>query len=278
MTAVTRYVALLLLFGSWALVVVVPNPVGRPLQNGSPLANVWPYIWLGLYAAFPCLFAVWIALGTADLSVRIPSAVGLAAFLGLLATWAQPSDRRADIDFLLFALFVTCLDALILGLLRLRYGWQIGIKRSDDAPRSPRLQFTTLKLLIWTTGTAFLLGFATLIVGDWDQVSASLRSQGWLGPRRLGVFVLSLLTLPFVIPATGVILADGRRRRFGVWLVGVVMFLLLAICFLIFFAAMNSGGADALIIGLVPLLMLSGFVVTFAGSLLICRLCGFRMS
>lgn len=118
-------------------------------------------------------------------------------------------------------------------------------------------------------------------MADWDRVSEFLRPTSWLG-ASLGVFILSIVTLPVVIPATGVILADGRRRRFGMWLIGVVVFLLLATCPLLFFAAMNSSSritvAEALIAGMTPLVMLSGFIVTFAGSLVVCRFCGVRMS
>ena len=169
-------------------------------------------------------------------TVRLPLAIVVAASLGLIATWGQhDANRRDDVDFLLIIVSVACLDALMFGLLRLRYGWVIGIA-DNSKTSSHQLQFTILNLFLWTTLAALLVALANQVLTDWSRVTQFLISTRWLG-AILGVFLLSLLTLPLVISATGLILADWPRRRFGTWFSVAVVLLSLAPSLLIFCAS-----------------------------------------
>ncbi len=273
-----RRSGLVILFALWTCFVVRLNPSGT-IQSDSSVANYWPYAWIGGYTALPCLFAVWIALGTQPLTVRIPSAMGLAALLGLMEVWGQTSERRSDIDFLLLSLSVTCLDALMLGLLRRRYGWEIRRRGKVAQPWGP-VQFTIFKLLLWTTATALLLALANLAVSDWNQVAENLRTTKWLG-AIIGVLILSALSLPLVVSGVGFVLADGRQRRFGVVLAIMMVFVLLLTCLVIFVAVLNSGRSFTLAESagavMIPVTLLFSFLSALLGNLLLLRLCGYRM-
>ena len=272
-----------MLIGLWAYVSVALNPTGLPLREDTLLAAYGPYAWFGAIFALPCLFAVWAALARQPLTVRLPRAMGCVALLGLMGTWGCIRNRpegKPDIDFLLMILSITCIQAMAIALLRRRYGWQVRVEgdvEGDDGS-SGRVQFSIRQMLVWTTVTAALLALASCIVSDWRSVGESLREAKWLG-ATIGVLVLSALSLPLVIPSVGLALGDGRRRRFAVWLLVMVVPVVLATCLLVFGIGLFDGAtfSEALFASLTVILVPAGFLVALLGSLLVARFCGFRL-
>ncbi len=282
MTPTLRRSILGMLTGLWAYVSVALNPLGTPLRGDTLLANSGPYMWFGAYLALPCLFAIWVALAKQPLTVRLPRAVAFAALLGLMGTWGHvrnTPERKPDIDFPLILLSVSALQAMPLALLRWWYGWHLRVEGDDDS--QGRVQFGISQLLVWTATTAVLLGLAGWIVSDWRAVGESLRQARWLG-AAIGVLIVSVLSLPLLIPSVGFMLGVGRRKSFGIWLLAVAIFVSvapLATSLLAFSMGVISGVpvTDVAIASLAVLPLLAGFLFGLLGSLLVIRLCGFRL-
>jgi len=283
MTPTLRRILLGMLIGLWAYVSVALNPTGTPVREDALLAAYGPYAWFGAYSALPCLCAVWAALAQQPLTARLPRAMACAAVLGLMGTWGYVRNRpegKPDIDFLLMLLSTTCLQAMALALLRWRYGWQVRVEgdvEGDDGSQG-RMQFSISQMFVWTTTTAALLALASCIVSDWRAVGETLREAKWLG-ATIGVLVLSALSLPLVIPSVGLVLGDGRRQRFAAWLLVMAVLMALATCLLVFNIGLAAGAtsSDALFASLTVMPLLAGFLVALLGSLLVARLCGFRL-
>ncbi len=283
MTPTLRRILLVMHLGLWAFVLVALNPIGTPAGKSMLLSACVNYTWIGAIFAMPSLFAVWAALAQQPLTMRLPRAMGCAALLGLMGTWGASRnipEGKPEIDFLLMILSITCVQAMALALLRRRFGWQVRVKgdvEGDDG--SPdRAQFSIGQMLVWTTATAALLALASCIVSDWRAVGETLRQANWLA-ATIGVLVLSALSLPLVIPSVGLVLGVGRRRRFAVWLLVMVVLMEMATCLLIFSIGLASGAtsSDALFASLMVILIPAGFLVALLGSLLVVRLCGFRL-
>ena len=168
----------------------------------------------------------------------------------------------------------------MIGLLRRRYRWQIRGPGTAVRSQGP-VQFTICKLLLWTSATALILGLANLVVSDWTKVAENLLGTRWLG-AIIGVLVLSALSLPLVVSGAGFVLADGRQRRFGISPPMVVTLMLLPTCLIIFIAVLNSGRGETLAesatASMIPVLLLFGFLAALLESLLVIRLCGFRIT
>ena len=105
-----------------------------------------------------------------------------------------------------------------------------------------------------------------------------MRQAPWLGVT-IGLLVFSLLSLLLVIPSVGLILSEGRRRGFGIWL--VVVAVLLTAAWIVLVLGMNrASGApvlEALFISLTSAGLIAGFLVGLLGSLLVVRTGGFRL-
>ena len=169
---------------------------------------------------------------------------------------------------------------MALALLRWRYGWQVRVEGDvevDDGSQG-RVQFSISQMLVWTTTIAVLLALASCIVSDWQAVGESLREAKWLG-ATIGVLVLSAVSLPLVVPSVGLVLGDGRRHRFAVWLLVMAVLMALATCLLVFSIGLAAGAtfSDALFASLTVMPFFAGFLVALLGSLLVARLCGFRL-
>jgi hypothetical protein len=264
----------------WAYVSVAFNSIGTPVDDETLFSGLGFYIWIGAFWALPCLLAVWAALASQSLTIRLPRVVGLAALLGLMHTWGKIRNTQAqdvDVDSVLVVLLLTSLQAIALVPLRRRYGWHV---ISDETGYSTeQFQYGLSRLLIWITAIAVLCGLANWIVGDWNRVTESLRNADWLG-ATIGVLIVGLLTLPLVIPSVPLILGDGRRRRFAVWL-SVTAGLVIIAVYLLFIVTARAAGApfaDALFGSLAVVPILFGFLFALLGSLFVMRISGFRLA
>ena len=263
----------------WAYGSVALNPMGTPAEGSTILTALGPFVWIGAFCALPCLLAIWAALAKQRLTVRLPRVAGVAALMGLMATWGQirnTQERDVDIDFVLLVLSVTCLQAIALVPLRRRYGWHVITEVTDSS--SGQFQYRLSRLLVWTTAVAVLFGLASWIVADWGRVFESFRNADWLG-ATIGVLIFAVLTLPLVIPSVALILGDRRRRWYGFWL-SVTAALMTTGLYLLFVGTGRAAGAaysDVLFYSLAVVPMLLGFLSGLLGNLLVMRICGFRL-
>ena len=101
---------------------------------------------------------------------------------------------------------------------------------------------------------------------------------GWIG-ATVSVVLMSLFTLPIAILGLALTLGSAHNKRYGVWLLGAAA-LVVASTFMLMFAMVRSSGApatDALFVSLAALPFFLGFIVALLGTLLVFRLCGFRL-
>ena len=277
---VLRGILVALLVALWTCASVVLNPMGTLVADDEKnIAKVGPYLWFGAMSALPCLFAVWAALTTQAWPMRVPLVAGVAALMGLMVTWGQirnTQSRDVDMNSVLLLLSVTCLHALCLVPLYRRFGWHVVAE--EMVPQRSSAEYWLGWLLAWATAVAVFCGLASRIIPDWAKVSESLRSNAWLA-ATIEVVVFVVLTLPLVIPSVALILGDGRRMWHGMWFAVASGLWAIALYALEVENGRRGGavGADVLIDSLAVVAILLGFLFALLGSLLVARMCGFRL-
>ena len=271
MSHVKRFICLMLLFGLWTSVAVLMNPEGDFATDDEVVTRYWPRLWLGLYAVPACLLGVWGSMGRQPLT-----AVTLTAVIGFLATWGRIPGRTANIENLLVGLSLTCLGALFLGLLMHRSGWVIEIDGCNGTT-SRRRQYTTLRLLRWTSVAAFVFAVANVVsAGEIDA------AEWFVGGLR--GLVLAAFFVPLTFPAVGLVLVKGRRVGFGIWL---TVMMLVAWRGAVHLSGLYPDFTRAIIFDTVNInvtlpqavtLLFCGYFTLLTTSLLILRCGGFRVA
>lgn len=258
--------------------------------------HVWEQIWAGyIELALPCLLAAWAAFRRQPLAVRWPWALGLAAGLGLVIAWAKqgcfasytPPALINILNFPFRVLFFT----VFLTIVRRRAGWRIGLEPEWNREEHMASQFSLRQLLLWTTAIA-----VTLSLDRWiSSPQAGSTGDGWADPLQMAisaelvwaVLVWAVLHLPWLlvtVPCVGVVLCPGCRRRFGVWLVVMVL-----LAFPLLFAAIatyrylcdpmsfDDFRRFTILAGSIGGSLL-GFLPPVLGILGVLRLCGYRLA
>lgn len=246
-------------------------------------ATLWPFLWLGIFAAQPALLAVWTVFGSEPLVVRAQRSLGCLAVLSLTILWGiwrnhggYLSADGAGSIILPFSQFSLLL--LPLALLRRRRGWRMGrlASAAETAPRE--FQFTIRRILAWTGAAALVIGAGVYLFRDANR-NPDL-NLGNLGAEQLVLmmvmgFISGIATLPIVF-CLGTALADRKRGRFALAT--------------LFSAGLTAGTIGALLWWTWPsnpqamppvMLQTSAIVLSFylvsLGTLTILRGCGFRL-
>lgn len=241
------------------------------------------YVWLSyILFALPCLPAVWAAFRRQPLAARLPRALGLAACLGLVMTWA--SGRYATPEGFVthaWVLFFPCevlFLATLLTILRRRAGWRIGLDHEWANPETVRSQFSLRQLLLWTAACAVILS-----LDRWIASWGPNRDEPWWEALIFLAVIggIGIFWLLLAVPCVGFALCPGSRRKFALWMVGMALLTSLLMFSLNFLGMYFGGGTNlseilassAVLAGSVPL----AFLLAFLGVFGVLRLCGYRL-
>ncbi len=279
-TQIERRIALGLLIGIYLFEAAL-----NPTNIDSQWIH-WDFIQSSGWLTGLCLAAIWGGLSSRPIAMRLPEAVGFAAFLGIAIEWgsssANPSKSSPLWVVLLTALLPMLVILLPLALFRKFRRWRLCMMDEPTVAGKRRLQFSLRQVLIWTTGAGILFGLAR-----------------WIGPERMQnvepfdaeevvmyavlMSMLVLFFLPVFVCCAGSVLGESRRR-FAFWTIilaplsAVLLFatLISVVYFQEGFSGMNlwEEAADC---GLVSFWMIVSFVASAFGSLIVLRYCGYRL-
>jgi hypothetical protein len=275
MTSWQRRTLLLMLLALFALLNVAFNHAGPTLDLVGPQDSA--HMMLGGFFAQACLLAVWAALGRQPLARRVPGALGVAALLGLSASWGEARHRLDDAEGFISAtlmMVLVGLQAMLLIPWRRCFQWRI--HTSADASCSQSSQFSLKQLLLWTTAAAVILALARAIG---LRHVATVSDLTRLAAESSICLIVAVVCLPLVIPGIALILGNRKRGRAAAWLAVAIVVSTVAL-FLTLLLLFNSEpwteaawGAAGGSVGIE-----AGFLAALLLGLMVARLCGFRLS
>jgi hypothetical protein len=242
------------------------------LYPASPDEHYWYMAWVGTCLAQACLPVVWVALARQLLGVHLPGALMLEAVLMVTIAWTSWRSTN-DLDSTLGNTAATLVSGpvllALLALLRWLVGWRIDL---EHAPADQRpIQFSLRQLLMWMGITAVLLAWATSVLPNRTSLQEAWQECDAFGGIIFGT-VFGVLCLPILLTLVGFVL--GRRHRIG-FALGALAGASLFIPGSLFFTS-GSGASDW-----DEILMLAvsegSFLGVFLGTLLVLRLCGYRL-
>jgi hypothetical protein len=236
-------------------------------------SGYWYLVFFGAWFALACLPAAWATLAPKPWSVCLPGALGWVAALMVTAAWASfRSTNSAVMRFVLTVLAVFLTSLVPLALLRWLFRWRIAVPE-EPRPADPRAaQFSLRQLLLWMGATAVLLAWAKCVLPDGKTLQAAWNGNEIGGMLLFGVIVGGI-HLPILLPSIGLVLARTNRIWFALSTFGGLGLATLVLLY-------STGGRrpiqwqkDS-----VPIACLeSGFLGVLFGTLLILRLCGYRL-
>ena len=229
-------------------------------------------VWLGVWLAHACLPPVWAALADQPLTVRWPRALGWAGVLSLVSLWAAGRGAWGECEFILVVI-VFVVYSLALSLVGRLFGWRIGVAGADrGAVLQVSTQFSLRQLLVWIAATAVLLALMKCIAFDETTLQGQVRS---LVRQNMLIYwpLEAVILLPPTISCVGLALARGDRTRFALWTIAY-MPIVIAVCL-----RLGTSPFGPIAWKEIPLLAIFSvvFLGTLLGSLLVVRLCGYRL-
>jgi hypothetical protein len=265
-----RRIVLGLLAGLLLTWLVVFFPMGNG-DTDSPIP--WYLAWIGSWLAQASLPAIWATMASQPLSVRLPRALGVAAVLTLATVWATARSEFSlyEID-LTTALIVVTVPLTLLGplsLVRWWPGWRIGLPETPipDGRRTTS-QFSIRQLLVWTAATAALLAWAKCLMPRGATFQADIPENLFLGA------LFAAAHLPIILAGAGLVLADRRRLKFAISLpIATILSGAGLMCLFTWWPqrAVWSEAAQQVAC------LVGGFLIALLGTLLVVRLCGYRL-
>ena len=172
---------------------------------------------IGVCVFQPMLFAVWAALGTGRLVIRVPLIVPC-----LMLAIAAPGLRRSNFEdvqryefvgILVCAFGVFAATCLLLLIARRFTGWRIDRLEKQSSNGPPRFQFDTKYLLALITLYAAALGVTTGLSFGPTQQNLFFGANFVVYIMAVGSALISLLLLP-IIALPLLILSDRPSRNF----------------------------------------------------------------
>jgi hypothetical protein len=235
--------------------------------------ELWQFmVWAGVWLAHACLPSAWAAMADQPLTVRWPRALGWTGALSLVSLWAAGRGAWGEFEFIVVAI-VFVVHSLALSIVCRLFDWRIGLAGSDrgDMLQTP-VQFSLRQLLVWIAATAVLLALMKCIAFDETTLQGQLL---YLGLQTMLIYwpLEAVILLPPIISCVGLALARGDRIRFALWTIAY-MPIVIAVCLYL-----GTSPFGRITWERTPLLAIFAvvFLGTLLGSLLVVRLCGYRL-